>query len=49
MKFLFEYDLYLITINPLECFFSNKGHVVQDRNLGPRFDTALFQLIPGDL
>ena len=34
-------------INPLKCFFGNKGHVALDRNPGPGYDTLL--LIPGDL
>ena len=30
-------------------FFCIKGHVALDRNLGPRYDTLLLRLIPGDL
>ena len=39
----------MIMINPLECFFSIKGHVAVDRNPGPGYDALLLQLIPGDL
>ena len=35
-------------ITPLECFFG-KGHVALDRNPGPRYDTLLLRMIPGDI
>ena len=30
-------------------FFGSKGHVALDRNPGPRYNTLLLRLIPGDL
>ena len=33
----------------LKCFFGIEGHVALDRNPGPRYNTLLLQLIPGDL
>ena len=36
-------------IYPLYCFFGSEGHVALDRNPGPRYDTLLLRLIPGDL
>ena len=41
----------LIMIIPLyiKCFFGSKGHVAQDRNPEPGYNTLLFRMIPGDI
>ena len=39
----------LVWFNLLKCFFGSEGHVALDRNLGPRYDTLLLRMIPGDL
>ena len=39
----------LVWFNLLKCFFGSEGHVALDRNPGPRYDTLLLRMIPGDL
>ena len=36
-------------INPIWCLFGSEGHVELDRYPGPRYNTLLLRLIPGDL
>ena len=36
-------------INPLQCFFSNEGHVALDRYPGPGYDTLLLRMTTGNL
>ena len=43
-----DLSIYLF-INPLESFFYIEGHVAQDKNPGPGYNTLLLRLIPGDL
>ena len=47
-KFLISYytDKSDLLINPLKCFFSSKGYVALDRNLGLGYNTLLLRLIP---
>ena len=46
MKILMPYS---VLMKPLECFFGSGGHVAQDRNQGPGYNTLLLRMIPGDL